>query len=111
MKQEIKNKLREAIMGKTKNDTGNEFRQLVFYRILLDAWRDGVWRMKTGVIEFLEPNASGKYKREVFAITQEHASELTKTISSLEVKLLDASFLDNHCNDAECKYCAMAKTL
>lgn len=100
-----------AIMGKTKNDTGNEFRQLVFYRILLDSWRDGVWRMKTGVIEFLEPNTSGKYKREVFAITQEHRDELAKTISFLEAKLLDASFLDNSCNDAECKYCAMAKTL
>lgn len=100
-----------AIMGKTKDGSGNEFRQLVFYRILLDAWRDRVWRMKTGVIEFLEPNTSGKYKREAFSITQEHCQELAKTISSLEAKLLDASFLDNPCNDGECKYCAMAKRL
>jgi DNA helicase-2/ATP-dependent DNA helicase PcrA len=100
-----------AILGNTKDASGNEFRQLVFYRLLLDSWRDGVWRMKTGVIEFLEPNASSNYKREVFAISNEDCAKLKETIASLEQQLLDASFIDSYCDDTECRYCAMAKTL
>ncbi len=99
------------IMGKTKNSTGNEFRQLVFYKLLLDRWQKGKFKMVSGEIDFLEPNDSGKYKKEKFAISGEQVKELEKVVRDVVSQISELSFWDKSCDDEDCEYCALRKMM
>lgn len=100
-------KSRNDILGKTKNADGNIFRQLTFYRLLLDSWKGGAWRMKTGTIDFVKPRESGEYAREVFEIEDSHVEELKTTIREVAGKILDLSFDTPGCGEKECEWCRM----
>ncbi len=70
---------RNYIEGKTKDSNGNIKRQLVFYKILLDRYKNGFYKMQSGIIDFV---ANGKkehtYKREVFDISKDESEDLLK---------------------------------
>ena len=51
-----KPKTRNELEGKTKNADGNYFRQLIFYKILLDRFENGKLEMQSGIIDFIEPD-------------------------------------------------------
>lgn len=104
-----KPKSRNVIEGKVKDGDGNYKRQLVFYNILLNKFRNGFYKMNNGVIEFVEPNDSGLYKREVFNITIDETDELLKLIEKSSEEIINLSFWDDFCSDKECEYCALRK--
>jgi DNA helicase II / ATP-dependent DNA helicase PcrA len=99
------------IRGMTRSATGNEYRQLLFYKILLDRWRVSTtgprWRMESGQIDFLEPNASGKYKKESFAIETAMTKELEHTIIETVGHIKELSFWNERCGDRHCHYCRL----
>lgn len=95
------------ILGKTKNATGNEFRQLVFYKLLLNQWQNGKYKMKTGEIDFLEPNESGKYKKEKFEITNRQVADLAIVVHDVIKQILELVFWDSRCDDPKCDYCEL----
>jgi DNA helicase-2/ATP-dependent DNA helicase PcrA len=84
-------KSRNHIEGKTKDADGNYKRQLVFYKLLLT--REGKHSMSEGVIDFVEPNDSGKHKREAFIITDEEVATLTQEIATMVDDLVRGDFL------------------
>lgn len=84
-------KSRNTIEGKTKDSNGDYKRQLVFYKILLA--REGKHTMNEGIIDFVEPNSSGKHKREAFVITDGEVLELTHDIARMVDDLVDGTFL------------------
>jgi DNA helicase-2/ATP-dependent DNA helicase PcrA len=92
-----------AIRGLTASSTGNEYRQLLFYKILLD--RQGAWDMASGQIDFLEPNASAKYKKELFPIDTAMTQELQATIKDVVDRIRNLSFWDKRCGERNCRYC------
>jgi len=113
---------RQAIMGETKtNDDGNYFRQLVFYKLLLDRYenskparpngRPGGYEMKEGVIDFIEPNDSGKYKQESFVIKKEEVVELEDMIKKVAAEILNLTFWDRRCADKDCEYCRLRELM
>ncbi|HXV26820.1 MAG TPA: ATP-dependent DNA helicase [Candidatus Paceibacterota bacterium] len=94
-----------AIRGLTKSDTGNEWRQLLFYKLLLDL--DGKWNMTGGQIDFLEPNASGRYKKEAFAVTPDMTGDLKTLIRDMYGRVRVLEFWNDRCDERDCRYCAI----
>lgn len=93
------------ISGNTKNSNGNYKRQLVFYKILLDRYKDGLMKMENGIIEFVEPNENGEYKSVSLAIENSDAEELLKQLIDISIEIINFSFKDRSCGDKECIYC------
>lgn len=99
---------RNAIMGETKtDDDGNYFRQLVFYKLLLDRYENGKYEMKEGVIDFMEPNDKGDYKKEAFEVTKENVTELEDLIKKIAEEIVTLSFWDKRCDNKDCDYCRL----
>lgn len=104
-------KSRNVIEGKTLNSDGNYKRQLVFYKLLLDRYRNGFFNMSNGIIEFVEPNDSGAYKREIFEITSQEVDELLKEIVRVSQEIINLTFWNTKCDDRECRYCTLSEYL
>lgn len=100
---------RNEIEGKTQNSKGNYKRQLVFYKLLLDRYRNGLFKMQNGIIEFVEPNDRGLYKREIFEIKDQEANELLKEIERVVDEILNLSFWSKNCGNRDCRYCSLSK--
>jgi hypothetical protein len=91
-------------MGMTKDAEGNYYRQLQFYKLLL-AKAEPSREMTTGVIEFVEPDESGKIRSETFDITDAEVAELESLILKSAQEILTLSFWNTACEDDECKWC------
>jgi len=111
-----KPKSRNDIEGKTKTADGNYKRQLVFYKLLLDGTTSDhkhakKFNMKSGVIDFIEPNERGIYKKEAFEVTPKEVQELAKVIAEAAEAIFSLAFIEETCGDKDCKYCRLGKIL
>jgi DNA helicase-2/ATP-dependent DNA helicase PcrA len=110
-----KQRSRNEIEGKTKNADENMKRQLVFYKLLLDlhesSARQNKMDMQKGVIEFLEPDEKGRYKREEFEISDKEVEGLKKTIEKVAEEITSLSFWNKTCDVKDCEYCGYRKLL
>lgn len=129
-----KPKSRNEIEGNTKTSRGDYKRQLVFYKILLSlaggtavensrkaapyGGRHGLAQSFPqpiinflGVVEFIEPDASGRYRREVFAVSNEEVVVLEETIQKIAAEIHSLAFWNRRCPDRACRYCAMRNLL
>ena len=104
-----KPKSRNDIEGKTQSGDGAYKRQLVFYKILLDV--DGRYDMLDATIDFIEPNASGAYKRETFQITDEEKTELIKQITTMVCELTSGAMLHKPCESKDEQIRAFAEII
>ena len=101
-----KPKSRNEIEGKVKDGDGNYKRQLVFYKLLVDGTQR--WRMNNTILDFIQPMESGKYRREIFEITDEETKELVKIIKTIGHEILDLSFWKKTCGDKDCEFCRLS---
>lgn len=104
-----KPKSRNDIEGKTKTSDGNYMRQLTFYKLLLDT--DGKFTMKTGELDFIEPNERGKSKKESFVIESAHTDKLMQDIQAMYDALTSLTFINDTCDDDSCEYCRLRKLI
>lgn len=104
-----KPKSRNVIEGNVKDGDGNYKRQLVFYKILLDRYRNGFFKMNSGIIEFVEPSEKGEYRREIFNITEEETKILLEQTVKAGKEISSLSFWDESCQDRECEYCKLRR--
>ena len=102
-----KPKTRNELMGKTKNSDGNYYRQLTFYKLLLELFKDGQHVMSHGVIDFVEPDEKGICHKESFAITTDEVIALKSEIDRVAHEIRTLAFWDKRCDDKECPYCAL----
>jgi len=103
-----KRRTRNELEGKTKNTTGNEKRQLVFYKLLLDKLEGSPYVMTSGEIDFVEPDKnSGKFFKEKFEITQDDVRELEYKIQDVTAEMLGFSFWNERCGNSSCDYCKL----
>ena len=102
-----KAKSRNEIEGNVKNGDGNYKRQLIFYKILLDRYKNGFYKMDSGVIEFVEPTEKGEYKKEIFEIDKKESEELLKNVIEVGEEIINLSFWDKKCDKKDCEYCRL----
>src|SRR3989344_3557655 len=102
-----KPKSRKEIEGKTKSSAGDIKRQLVFYKLLLGYFADGRYKMKSGEIDFVEPNERGYYKKEMFEISECEVRELKETIGHAGSEIRSLAFFDSRCPEPKCEWCKL----
>lgn len=98
---------RNEIAGKTKSADGNGYRQLTFYKLLIDEGTK--WKMEEGVLDFLEPDAKRRFKQEVFAPSDTEVTELKKVIQRVVKEVTKGEF--KGCAEKDCKYCSLLLTM
>lgn len=70
-------------------------RQVVFYKLLLDAYNDGQYRMSQGELDFIEPHpATHEYEKEVISVNERDVAEIKKEINAFASDVLSGAFLD-----------------
>jgi len=106
-----KPKSRNEIEGNTKNSQGGYKRQLIFYNLLLNNFKNGKYKMKTGEIDFIEPNKSGTYKKEKFEISSDEIKEIKEQIKEVAQEIINLTFWDKTCDDPDCYYCNLRKIM
>ena len=99
---------RGMIEGKTKSGDGGYKRQLVFYKLLLDRYAKGKYTMVSGEIDFIEPDAGGKFRKERFIIEAADVLALEEAVRRVSKEILSLSFWSQRCEDKECRYCRLA---
>ncbi len=92
-----------AIKGLTKTDSGNEYRQLQFYKLLWERSRENE-RVTEGSLTFLTPE-KGKTLTERFVLEEKDKEEITKTLSDVLVEIYEGKFLSKKCEDETCEFC------
>jgi len=102
---------RNVLEGKTKNATGDYKRQLIFYKLLLDKYNKGQYKMTEGEINFIEPNNNGQYKKELFEISSEEVEELEEIVKNITKEILDLSFWDKKCDNKDCEFCKLREAM
>ncbi len=100
-------KSRSQIDGSRENSGYNYKRQLTFYKILLDRYKEGLFKMKEGVIDFVEPDEKDKFHSETFIISEADEKVLVDQIKYVAGEITNLSFWDLRCDDKECEYCKL----
>jgi uncharacterized tellurite resistance protein B-like protein len=67
--------------------------------------------MKTGEIDFVEPNKQGAYKRERFEVTDAEVDALVEEIKKAGKEIIGLEFWNLRCDDDECQFCHMRSLL
>jgi len=100
----------KEIKGETKSKhSGDLFRQLVFYKILLDNYKNNRYKMVSGEFDFIEPNKKGEYKKESFSVSEKDVLELELLIKKISQEILSLEFLNKFCSDKDCQYCKLKR--
>ena len=100
-------KTRREILGHNKNSSGDYYRQLVFYKLLLDNYERGRYRVVSGEIDFIEPSNRGDYKKERFELTDVAVRELKELIEKVAAEIRSLKFLNQGCGKAGCEACTL----
>ncbi len=89
-----------------KNPLGGDYwRQIVFYKLLLDSDKKHNWSMTTGYVDFLEPKPkTTDFHMEKFVIQQEHLDIVGDQIVEVWNKIQAHDF-NQLCEDERCYWC------
>lgn len=96
-----KPKSRNEILGNTQNSDGSYKRQLVFYRLLMELGSEQPTNVIEAMLDFIEPNERGNYKRESFVISDAEVAELKETIQLMVEDVRTLSFLTKKCESED----------
>ena len=99
------------IRGETKTSSGDYYRQLIFYKLLLDLDSRQKYKMATGTIDFVQPNEKGKFTRESFVVSDREEEELKSLILEKADEIMNLKFWNKTCGDPKCEFCALRSLL
>jgi len=102
---------RNQIEGATATSDGNYKRQLVFYNLLLNRFDDGKYRLQQGIIDFIEPDTKGNFKREAFSIDSKEVNDLEEQVIAVAGEIMNLDFWEKGCKEKDCEYCKLRKLL
>ena len=82
-------------------------RQLVFYKLLLNGYKSGKYKMIAAQIDFVEPDEKGRCKRQNIIVTQEESDILKAEIIRIANEIRSLVFWNQKCDDKSCPYCKL----
>jgi len=83
---------------------GDYWRQLVFYKILLDHQRYKKWNMVSGEIDYLEKNENGEFEKRRINISHDDTRFVRQLIKSTYDKIMSHQFSEG-CGKEDCEWC------
>jgi len=98
--------------GKRKSESKeNYYRQLTFYKLILELDDKKKYRMVSGELDFIEPGDNGKYKKDKFEVSDEDVTKLKELITEKASEIYSLDFWSKDCGEKECEYCELGKVL
>ena len=98
-----------AIKGETKSSDGNYFRQLVFYRILLEKDLKYKNRNISPALVFVSPDEKGRCPIISIPIEESDIKKVLAEIQSLIDSVWSGKILSDKCDDRKCEWCGLKK--
>lgn len=98
-----KPKTRNEILGKTQNSNGDQLRQLIFYKLLIDLDKNSKFEVDSVMLDFIG-DKNAQPKREVFLIQDEDTENLKNTIREVWSDIHNHNFLRTK-KSSECRNC------
>jgi DNA helicase-2/ATP-dependent DNA helicase PcrA len=106
-------KKKELLPPNEGNPNGGDYwRQMVFYRILLDNnpyAQAQNWHMKEGLFDYIEKNDAGDFVRHTVPITPADLLTVIEQIKDTDKRIRNQEF-DRGCNEPDCAWCNFVKT-
>ncbi len=100
-----------AIKGETKNDDGNYFRQLVFYKILLTDNSFYSGREIEPALVFVKPDRKGNCPTISLPINKTDITKVKNEVQNLIESVWSGKILTITCADPKCEFCALRATI
>lgn len=87
---------------------GDYWRQMVFYKLLLERWEDRNWHVKTGRFEYVQKTKDGTYKTPVVPIFAADEQTVLSQLKDAYTRIMNHEY-DRGCGDEKCHWCNFAK--
>jgi DNA helicase-2/ATP-dependent DNA helicase PcrA len=87
---------------------GSYWRQLVFYKILFENWRNNPRRVQSAEISYLEPDVRGRFVRKEIKYRPEDVTLVKKLIVETYGKIQRQEFYEG-CGEDNCQWCNFLK--
>lgn len=88
---------------------GDYWRQIVYYKLLLDHDPQSNWKFGSGMFDFVQPESnSNKFKRDEFFVTPEEEKVVTEQIVDAYQNIRSHRF-EEGCGEEDCKWCNFVK--
>ncbi len=97
----------KSIRGETESSDGGYFRQLVFYKILLDKLNKIEKKKIEPSLVFIKPNKKGECSIISLDITKGDEERVIDDIKRLIDVVWSGKLLEENCDDPECRFCKM----
>jgi len=100
-----KSKSLNAIKGETKSEDGGYFRQLIFYKILLEG--NSLYKDKNINLSlvFIKPDERGNCPAVGVEVSSLDVDNLIEDVDSLVKDIFSGQFITKKCDDEKCRYC------
>jgi DNA helicase II / ATP-dependent DNA helicase PcrA len=90
---------------KNKKQKADLTRQLIFYHILLETYREGVYQINQAVLDFLEKNKKDEHERYTVPVSAEEIQNLMNDIKDVSRDIMSGEFLKKGCSKKDCEWC------
>ena len=98
-----------AIKGETASEDGGYFRQLVFYKMLLENKENYKNKEIEPSLVFIRPDEKGRCPTVSLPIEKSDIEEVEDHLKNLIDSVWSSSLLTSDCSDPDCKYCKYKK--
>lgn len=98
-----------AIKGETKSSTGDYFRQLIFYRILVDAKFKG--KSVEPSLVFVKPDDKGRCPTITVPVEKTDVERVKGEVQNLIDSVWSGAIIRDTCDDATCTWCKLKKEI
>lgn len=107
--EKTKNNLRKFDRPNQRDPNGGDYwRQAVFYKILLDNYKQKNWQVVSTEFDFIEPNKQKEYFREKIDILPEDITTVSQQIKDSWIRIQNKEFYTG-CGKEDCKWCGFVK--
>ncbi len=87
---------------------GDYWRQMVFYKLLIENYEDRNWRVNMGMFDFVQKNKNGEYKQVVVPIFAQDEEIVRGQLKDAYARIMNHEF-DRGCGKETCHWCNFAK--
>ncbi len=87
---------------------GDYWRQAVFYKLLIDNYRQKDWNVISTEFDFIEPDKKKEYRKEKIVITPADTQTVTQQLTDTWQKIQNREFYTG-CGKEDCRWCNFVK--
>jgi DNA helicase II / ATP-dependent DNA helicase PcrA len=87
---------------------GDYWRQMVFYKLLIENYEERNWRVSTGKFDYIQKSKTGAYRQFTVPVVPADEEVVRGQIKDSYSRIMNHEF-DKGCGDEKCHWCNFAK--